>query len=95
MATLNISQKAALDNLLAKGETTEAAKFLASLEGGSVTAPDEPPAPPEPPKPREPSAVILDALHQMHALLGNNPSLDKVMAELDAVLSPPAPDDKA
>lgn len=89
MANLSISQKAALDNLLGKGLLQEASKFLAEL-GGETPAPATPPKEPEPPpEPRKPNEVIVDAFKAVHALLGNNPALDEIIAELEAVLTPP------
>lgn len=90
MATLSISQKAALDNLLAKGELAEAQKFLEGLAGNQPAAPDASSEPAPPPEPRKPESVMLDIVKAIYSLLGSNPLLTDLVKELEAVLTPTA-----
>jgi hypothetical protein len=87
---LNISQRAALNALIDKGETAEAAKFLASLDPGSASGGAES-SPAPPPPPREPNEVIFDLFGKMAALLGNHPDLAPLIAELETVIAPKPP----
>lgn len=91
MPKLNISQQTALNNLLAKGEFSEASKFLASLADPNAPDPAIPAAAEEPKPPRPANEIIVDAFKCFHSLLGNNPGADAILAELEAVLTPPKP----
>lgn len=90
MATLSISQKAALDNLLAKGELAEAQRFLEGIAGNQPAGAAESKDPPPPPEPRKPEAVILDIVKGVYSLLGSNPLLTDLVKEFEAIVTPPA-----
>ena len=91
MTTLSLSQKAALDALLAKGEIDEARNFLDSVAAGAPPAGAAAAAAPAPKIVRTANQVIVDAFQRVARLLGNNPTIVEILPELEEVLTPPAP----
>ena len=91
---LSISQKSALDKLIAAGELDQAAAFLSELSGSGAAAPAPAAAPAKPAEPRDPLVVIFDLFGKVAALLGNHPDLAPLILELETVINPkpvPAP----
>ncbi len=83
---LSLSQKAALDNLIAQGELDSAAKFLAELDAAGAGAPKPGAAPAPAPAPRAFDVIVFDAFTVFHSLLGNNPAANDIMTELRDVI---------
>lgn len=89
---LSVSQKAALNNLIAAGELDQARDFLNELAGSGAAAPSAPAEPAPPPAPRDPLVVIHDLFGKVAALLGNHPDLAAPLAELETVIPPKTPE---
>ena len=74
--------------LLQAGKVQDADDLIQSAITDAAKAANEPLAPAPPPPPRAPEAIVLDLFKGVHSLLGNNPSLQPLITELEAVLKP-------
>lgn len=87
---LSVSEKAALDALLAKGDVAGAHNLLAGKVGAPTVEAGAAPEPPPPPPPRTPPEVLTDILHAIYNLLGASPALGPLLNEWKDVNTPAA-----
>jgi hypothetical protein len=89
--SLSVSEKAALDALLAKGDITGAHNLLAGKVGAATVEPAAAPEPSPPPPPRDPTEVLTDILQAIYNLLGSSPALGPLLNEWKDVTKPAKP----
>lgn len=85
---LSVSEKAALDAAIAKGDLTAAHNLLAGKVGAATVEPAAPAEPEPPPPPRTPQEVLTDFLQAVYNLLGSSPALGPLLNEWKEVNAP-------
>lgn len=85
---LSVSEKRALDELVAKGDLAGAHNLLAGKVGATPIETAAPPEPPAPPPPRTPIEVQTDIFQAIYNLLGSSPALGPLLNEWKEVTAP-------
>lgn len=88
---LTVSEKAALDALIAKGDLAGAHNLLAGKVGAATIEEPAPAEPAPPPPPRTPIEVETDIFQAIYNLLGSSPALGPLLNEWKEVTAPKEP----
>jgi hypothetical protein len=91
---ISAQQRGQVNALLDKGDLKGASELLAAAHSDAEAAKA---AASVPAKPRTFETIALDLFHRVHGLLGSNPALDELLAELEVhlALKEPAPPEPA
>ena len=92
--SLSKSEKLALDDLITKGDLVGAQNLLGGKTGAAHVDAPSPAPPPAPPPPKTLEELLLALFEAVYNLLGSNPSLTPLIAELRTHATPPETADK-